>query len=60
VETNLVLVDFSAIPITWDEVADRLTKANIKVNPPIRGGWRIVTHRDVDQTDVARLFAALS
>jgi hypothetical protein len=37
-----------------------LTKANIKVNPPIRGGWRIVTHRDVDQTDVARLFAALS
>jgi threonine aldolase len=60
VETNLVLIDFDSIPFEWAEVGDRLQKANIKVNAPIRGGWRVVTHRDVDESDVDRLFAALS
>lgn len=60
VETNLVLVGFAAIGMDWPEVAARLEKSNIKINPPIRGGWRIVTHRDVDSTDVERLLAALS
>lgn len=60
VETNLVRVEFAAIGLPWDEVAERLSDAGIKVNPPIKGGWRIVTHRDVDQADVERLFAALS
>lgn len=60
VESNLVRVNFNALGMEWPEVANRLTKANIKVNPPINGGWRIVTHRDVDAGDVDRLFAALS
>jgi threonine aldolase len=60
VETNLVLVDFASMGRSWDEVRDRLTAANIKVNAPIRGGWRICTHRDVDESDVNRLFTALT
>lgn len=60
VDTNLVLVDFESLGLEWEDVADRLKKANIKVNPPIRGGWRIVTHRDVDESDVDRLFAVLT
>ncbi|MGD2102363.1 MAG: GntG family PLP-dependent aldolase [Acidimicrobiia bacterium] len=60
VETNLVLVDFSVIGLGWEETHDRLTAAGIKVNPPILGGWRIVTHQDVDDSDVERLFDALT
>lgn len=60
VETNLVRVDFPSIGMSWGEVHDRLTAAAIKVNAPIRGGWRICTHRDVDPSDVERLFAALT
>lgn len=60
VETNLVLVDFASIGRSWEEVRDRLTTANIKVNPPIRGGWRVCTHRDVNESDVERLFTALT
>jgi len=60
VDTNLVLVDFAKLGYTWDEVAARLLAANIRVNPPLKGNWRIVTHRDVDDSDVERLFAALS
>jgi threonine aldolase len=60
VETNLVRVDFKALGMDWDEVAGRLASANIKVNPPLKGGWRVVTHRDVDESDVDRLFGALT
>jgi threonine aldolase len=60
VETNLVLVDFTALGLPWDEVAGRLQSANIKVNPPLKGNWRVVTHRDVDETDVTRLLETLS
>lgn len=59
VDTNLVLVDFSKLGMSWDEVAGRLERANIKVNPPLKGNWRIVTHRDVDDSDAERLFEAL-
>lgn len=59
VDTNLVLVDFAKLGMSWDEVAGRLEKANIKVNPPLKGNWRIVTHRDVDDSDADRLFEAL-
>lgn len=59
VDTNLVRLEFEPLGMEWAEVADRLAKANIKVNPPLKGGWRIVTHRDVDDADVDRLFAAL-
>jgi threonine aldolase len=60
VETNLVLVDFLALGLAWDEVAARLKSAHIKVNPPLKGNWRVVTHRDVDETDVTRLLEALA
>jgi threonine aldolase len=60
VDTNLVLVDFSTLGMSWDAVAARLDSANIKVNPPLKGNWRIVTHRDVDEPDVGRLFEALA
>jgi threonine aldolase len=60
VDTNLVLVDFSALGLAWEEVSGRLEGANLKANPPIKGSWRIVTHRDVDDADVDRLLTALS
>jgi threonine aldolase len=60
VDTNLVLIDFSALGLAWDDVSGRLAGANLKANPPIRGSWRIVTHRDVDDADVDRLLTALS
>ncbi len=60
VESNLVLLDFASLGMPWPEVQGRLGAASIKANPPIKGGWRVVTHRDVDDADVARLFEALS
>lgn len=60
VETNMVLVDFDALGMRWDEVAGRLAAGGLKVNPPMAGKWRIVTHRDVDAGDADRLIAALS
>lgn len=60
VDTNLVLVRFDALGMAWPDVADRLDKASIKVNSPLKGRWRLVTHRDVDAADVDRLFDALA
>lgn len=60
VETNLVLIDFASIGIPWADARERLAGARIKVNAPVRGGWRVCTHRDVDPNDVDRLFDALS
>lgn len=60
VETNLVYLDFKHLGMSWEEVSDRLGSANIKVNAPFHGMWRVVTHRDVDQNDVDRLFRALA
>jgi threonine aldolase len=60
VESNLVRVEFGALGIEWPDVEGRLQAGNVKVNPPIQGRWRIVTHRDVDSSDIERLFAALA
>ena len=60
VETNMVLVDFAALGMSWDEVAHRLRSHALKVNPPMAGKWRIVTHRDVDSADAERLVSALT
>jgi threonine aldolase len=59
VETNIVRIDIGAIPLSWDEIAGRLSHAGIKANRPLGGSWRLVTHRDVDHDDVERLVAAL-
>jgi threonine aldolase len=59
VETNMVRLDFAALGIDWTAMKQRLDEAGIKVNPPIGGSWRIVTHRDVDESDVDRLLGVL-
>ena len=60
VETNMVRVQFAALGVEWPEMKERMDGAGIKVNPPLAGGWRIVTHRDVDTSDVERLLSILS
>jgi len=59
VETNMVRIDFPSLGVEWPEMATRLAAAGIKVNPPLAGGWRLVTHRDVDITDVERLLGVI-
>jgi threonine aldolase len=59
VETNIVLVDFASLKLSWDEVNKRLTHAGIKANAPLPNGWRLVTHQDVDLSDVGRLLDCL-
>ena len=60
VETNIVNVSIDHLPSPWPALSDRIAAAGIKVNPPLVGGvWRLVTHRDVDQTDVSRLLSAV-
>lgn len=61
VETNILVVDFLATGLVWEEVAAKLDQAGIKANRPFGGkAWRIVTHRDVDAADVDRLVEALT
>jgi threonine aldolase len=60
VETNMVRADYPALGVEWAEMKARLDGAGIKVNPPMGGAWRIVTHRDVDGADVDRLLAIMS
>jgi len=60
VETNMVRVDVSALGMPWSEISAKLGEAGVRANPPLVGGWRLVTHRDVDRDDVDRLLAALS
>lgn len=60
VETNMVLVDVAALGLGWDEVRVRLSAAGVVASAPRAGVWRLVTHRDVDHSDVDRLLSALS
>jgi len=60
VETNMVRVDLAKLGMSWSDIKERLDSAGIRANPPMGGGWRLVTHRDVDDRDVARLLDALS
>jgi threonine aldolase len=59
VETNMVRVDYPVLGVEWEEMRDGLAAAGIRANPPVGGSWRLVTHRDVDATDVARLLTVL-
>ena len=59
VETNMTRIDFAALGMEWEELSARLAAVSIKANPPRAGYWRVVTHRDVDASDVDRLIAAI-
>lgn len=60
VETNMVRVEFTSLGMDWEEVSSRLAREGVKANRPIQGWWRVVTHRDVDGNDAARLVDTLS
>jgi threonine aldolase len=55
VETNMVQVDIARLPVPFEAWSGRLPAAGIKINPPIGGVLRLVTHRDVSTGDVDRL-----
>jgi threonine aldolase len=60
IETNMVRVGFPRVDMDWVEVESRLRGAGVRANPPLGGSaWRLVTHRDVDRSDVDRLIEAL-
>lgn len=59
VETNILNVNVTKLPLEWEEIADRMRRARILVNPPFPPFWRLVTHRDVDDADMERLLEAL-
>jgi threonine aldolase len=60
VQTNMVNVMIDHLGTDWAELSARMAAAGVQVNPPLVGGiWRIVTHRDVDRTDAARLLDAI-
>lgn len=60
VETNIVNVATDHLPVRIEQALDALGSAGFKVNPPLFGGvWRLVTHRDVDRSDVDRLVTTL-
>ncbi len=59
VETNMVMVDDAGLPWAAAEVIDLLTDARIRVGLIRPGVLRFVTHRDVDATDVERVFGVL-
>jgi hypothetical protein len=56
----MVLVDFAALRMSWEDVLERLRASGVNVNPPTGNNWRIVTHRDVDEADIVRLVDALA
>lgn len=60
VETNMLRLEFAALGMNWEELSSRLGAASVKVNPPRGGFLRVVTHRDVDASDVDRLIAAVT
>jgi threonine aldolase len=60
VETNIVQVDLGSVGLSWGELAGRLGDARVRANAPFAGTWRLVTHRDVDRSDVQRLLDALT
>ena len=59
VETNMVQVDIAHLPIPFEAWTRRLPAAGIKINPPIGGVLRLVTHRDVSTEDADRLIDEL-
>ncbi|MEX1005079.1 MAG: GntG family PLP-dependent aldolase [Acidimicrobiia bacterium] len=60
VETNIVNVAVDHLGVPVDAALEAIRGDGMAVNPPLFGGvWRLVTHRDVDHSDVDRLIANL-
>lgn len=59
VETNMVNVDPTRLPVPVEQLRLGLAAAGILTNPVIGPRWRLVTHRDVDSSDVDRLLKVL-
>jgi threonine aldolase len=59
VESNMVQVKVARLPVELAVWTEHLQQAGLRVNPPINGTLRLVTHRDVDKTDADRLLATL-
>lgn len=59
VETNMVQVVAAALPASLQAWMSALQAAGIKINPPVAGILRLVTHRDVNTDDVDRLLGCL-
>jgi threonine aldolase len=55
VETNMVQIKLADLAVPLEAWTANLTTAGIKVNRPIGGVLRLVTHRDVSVVDVDRL-----
>jgi threonine aldolase len=60
VETNMVQVDASLLPVPFESWKPFLERAAVKVNPPFGSTIRLVTHRDLDRADVDRLVGTLT
>ena len=60
VETNMVMVDTTRMPLGGPEIIDGLAAQGIAVGSITTTALRFVTHRDVDQADADRVIAALS
>jgi threonine aldolase len=52
VETNIVRIDIGAIPLSWEEIAGRLSQAGIKANRPLGGAKRTVVKRLLPDTNL--------
>ncbi len=59
-ETNMVRVEVGRLVGGWAPIRARLKEAGIVFNSIFAGFLRLVTHRDVDDTDVDRLLTAFA
>jgi len=60
VESNMVVVNSSALPVPPDQLREALSAEGVVTSPVYGGRWRLVTHRDVDADDVERLVAGIA
>ncbi|QZA80296.1 low-specificity L-threonine aldolase [Deefgea piscis] len=58
VQINMVWFNFSR-EIDVDKLMQSLANANIKANPPEHGAMRLVTHWQIEETDLARVSQAI-
>jgi threonine aldolase len=59
VESNMVQVNVATLGVPFETWASDMSRNGIRINPPIAGTLRLVTHRDVDRDDVDRLIGCL-